>query len=489
MSESTKTAKPKVSNSSQSSSETKPSASVSKEVSVEHKNLLLGGRSKEPCYCLLDGFLEDPEDAGAEKSRITIPITKLPATIGRSHDKDSDDPHFFGLGSKKALSRKHCRISYRDALGGKVEWDTKTKGLSYKEPSGDGKEGHAVLNVEDTNKLPSRGFFVIECLGKNRILVNQERVEQGNAAVVASGSSLRVSSYTLYFLLPTDADPAQHVIALAPDAITSSKKRKVASDAAASAAASSKRSKAQQDEMDSLPVENLLEKMAEAIENNQWERRHQLIGATIALHAVRESAMDPKIQSKALDGGVSRSDVMVWIEESPKFSKWVQQMLTKMEPRSYQAAITKCLLKGGFTRTGSSGRYIKWYLPKDIPISPHVTKKEDNRKDAQSKSKDKKGKLVEGEEKNNGEEKEGEEDAETGGGEEGQEEGEEEKSEGEGENADEENVDDEDEEVANDDEDEGDEDGSDFDTKPKNDSSPAVGKEGADDSNAEDDET
>lgn len=447
---------------------------------VDNVDYQLGGRSKEPCYCLLDGVFEDPESG--VKSRITVPITKLPATIGRSHDKDKDDPHFFGLGSKKALSRKHCRISYRDAQGGKVEWDTAKKALSYKEQSGDGNEGHAALNVEDGD-LPSRGFFVIECLGKNRILVNQGRVEQGNAAVLASGSSIRVSSYTLYFLRPMDSKPVEHVVTSSPP--TSAKKRKIPDSEPSSSTPGNKRSKAQQDELDSLPVESLLEKMTEAIDNNQWERRHQLIGATIALHAVRESALDPSIQSIALGGGVSRSDVMVWIEESPKFSNWVQQMLSKMEQRSYQAAITKCLLKAGYTRTGSSGRYIKWYLPKDTPISPEVAKKAGNKKGSQSKLKDDKGQAEEPKDKDDvGDEEVGDDDddskAETGEGEEHEEDAEE-KSDGDGADDDEEDVEEED---RDDEEDEdGEEDNSDSGSEQKEKAPSAADMDINDDSN------
>lgn len=247
-----------------------------------------------------------------------------------------------------------------------MEWDAKAAKLAYKHPGSDGSD-QATLNTEPDDELPPKGFFVIECLGKNRILVNQKRVDQGNAAVLVSGSSLRVSSYTLYFLLPKDATPTEHAITITP---SSPKKRKPTPDAAPSSSNAGRRAKASQDELESMPVETLLERMTEAIDNNLWERRHQLIGAAIALHAVRDSALDPNIQSVAMDGGVSRSDIMVWVEESPKYKTWVEQMLTKMESRSYQAAITKSLLKAGFTRTGSSGRYIKWYLPKDIPVLP-----------------------------------------------------------------------------------------------------------------------
>jgi len=314
---------------SEADSISKPAA-TSGDVDVE-----LGGTSSEPCYALLTGFYEDP-DTG-EKSRITIPVTRFPATLGRSH-VNSDD-HFFGLGKKKALSRQQCKICYRDVQGGKVEFDATKGELVYKEPAGNCNEndGHATL-ITEQNELPPKGFFVVECLGKNRILVNSQKVEQGNAAVLASGSSLRISSYTLYFLLPTDSKPKEHIVSISP---SPPKKRNATPDTPPSSTNVAKRSKSNQDELDTLPVQTLLDRMTEAIDSNLWERRHQLIGAAIALHAVQDAARHPKIQAEAVTGGVSRSDIMGWIEESPMYATWVQQMLTKMEQRSYQAAITK----------------------------------------------------------------------------------------------------------------------------------------------------
>lgn len=152
----------------------------------------LGGTVPTACLCLLDGFEQD--SASGEKTRVTIPITTLPATLGRSNDEnDGDDPHFFGLGKKKALSRKQCRISYRDAEGGHVERDGATGELIFREKSALGNQGK--LPTEGDEDLPPRGFFVIECLGKNRIMVNQDRVEHGDAAVLEDGSALRISSY------------------------------------------------------------------------------------------------------------------------------------------------------------------------------------------------------------------------------------------------------------------------------------------------------
>jgi hypothetical protein len=332
----------------------------------------LGGPIDTQAFALLDGIFEDPETKS--HTRVTIPITRVPATLGRSHD--TNDPHFFGLGKKKALSRQQCVIYYRDTQGGRVGQVGDSEEMVYKKKDKD-QEDQLIQDEE----MPENGFFVIECLGKNRILVNKERVDQGKSARLESGTPIRISSYMLYFLLPTDAPPKEHFI---PDPTPTSKKRKKAapSEKAESIviapAPATKRSKTSmgaqfQSELDGMSVNTLLKKMTEAIENNEWERRHQLIGSTISWHAVRDAARDPEIQALALAGGVSRSGVMTWIEDSPKYSTWVKQMLTKMESRSYQAAVTKSLLKAGYSRTGSSGRYIKWLLPKDIKIITGTT--------------------------------------------------------------------------------------------------------------------
>lgn len=194
-------------------------------------------------------------------------------------------------------------------------------------------------------------------------------------------------SASLYFLRPTPSHspPKEHIISKASplppkkrklaDTVPSSSSPAVTSGITPSVGGPAKKAKSSTiEELENLPVEVLLEKMNTAIENDQWDRKHQLIGTFISLCAVKDSAKDPQMQLMAEQGGgVSRSEIMTWIEESDKYAKWVKQMLSKMEARSYQAAITKCLLKAGFTRTGSSGRYIKWLLPKGTPMAPSTT--------------------------------------------------------------------------------------------------------------------
>lgn len=125
-----------------------------------------------------------------------------------------------------------------------------------------------------------------------------------------------------------------------------------------------------QAELDELPVDTLLERMEEAVKAEKWERKHQLLGAAISLHAVNDATRAPRIRELAADGGVSRTEIMRWIKESPKYGTWVEQMNGKMEAKSYQNTITKSLLKAGNERTGSGGRYIKWIIP-DVALKPN----------------------------------------------------------------------------------------------------------------------
>ena len=187
-------------------------------------------------------------------------------------------------------------------------------------------------------------------------------------------------------------------------------------------------------ELEALPVAVLLARMDDAIQQNLWERKHQLIGSTICCRAVLQAAQSYDIQQELLSNGlsnirsgtntgtgiknttayyfsagggtclvcscvsvffsflllllfftyhslthssiltpfnlmnmhtidsdaikVSRNFIMDWIEKSSTYKRWVSQMLLNMEPRSYQASITKSLLKTGWSRTSGAGRYM-----------------------------------------------------------------------------------------------------------------------------------
>lgn len=336
-------------------------------------SMTIGGSIETPCFALLDGQSQDPNNE--TYSKLTIPLTRLPAIFGRSHD--TQDPHFFGLGHKKALSRKQCMIYYRDRDGGRVDWNKQTGGLAFKPQLGTDK-----TNLKTPkNEQPEGGFFVIESLGKNRIYVNKERVEQGESVVLSSGSAVRISTNLFYFLLPKDAIPTE--IPIERKRKTPTKKRKPSiTPKKAPPVKKTKETKSAvgkgshvanfQKELDAMTVDELLQRISTGIANGIWDHNLRMTGSALTVHALRDAAMDPSIQKMyAENGPIPRSEVLNKIPE--KYSQFIKHMQSKLETRSYNAHVVKCLLKGGYKRTSGSGRQIKWYLPEDIVTVPGKT--------------------------------------------------------------------------------------------------------------------
>jgi len=219
------------------------------------------------------------------------------------------------------------------------------------------------------DQLPEEGFFVVECLGRNRIAVNKQKLEQGESIVLESGDAIRISTHQLYFLLPNDAPPRKHLIE--QNSQTPSKTKKASGkkrDHVDHSSPAFKKPKtvglqAYTEQLETLSTKVLLGMMTNAITANTWERKNQMVGTVLVLRAVKDAARAPGIIELSKDNGVARSKVINWIEKSGTYQEFVQQLQSKIEPRSYQAAITKSLLKAAYTRNGTAGRYIKWHLP------------------------------------------------------------------------------------------------------------------------------
>ena len=115
------------------------------------------------------------------RTRVTIPLTRLPAVLGRAHN--TGDVNFFSLGPAKALSRQHCVIDYRDEAGGKLVTPKTAPRDSQEESKLEYEIGKPVTVVnypdskeqhgETKSSFPSSGAFVLEALGKNLIMVGR----------------------------------------------------------------------------------------------------------------------------------------------------------------------------------------------------------------------------------------------------------------------------------------------------------------------------
>jgi FHA domain len=318
----------------------------------------VGGDIAQPALCLLDG-IECDESA----NRTTLPIARLPVVLGRSHDSD-DGTYFVGMGRSKAFSRQHMRIDYRIPIGNNLtvcafaQNDLENEVFELKKDDKDTLESAEIWNFESP-RLPENGFYTVTCLGKNRIIVNQRRLEQGETVLLESGFAIRVGNLALYFLEPTE--PSTNFMEIEGPPV---KKRKWGGVSSAKpTVASAKRPMIL--EIEELPTKKLLRRMTAAVDKDVWDRKHQLIGSTISYRAILDCA---RAMRKAGKTEVSRTEVMDWISDTDRYGEWVDQMLTKMEPKSYQSSITKALIKANFNRTSSTGRYIKWTLPPNVEV-------------------------------------------------------------------------------------------------------------------------
>lgn len=358
----------------------------------------VGGEIPEPAYALLSGRFVDSKSGEADA--VSVPITTFPATLGRTHDKPPRS--FFGLGAAKSLSRKHFVIYYRDGAGGRLQYSDEGGG------EGEGGDGSGGLvyspvaqvqrqggNVDGVKALihggkegapPSAGFFALECLGKNKIFVGGSRIEQGEAAVLEHMTTVKLTNYNLYFLLPDAPGTVMQVPnpkyaayqrkRAREEAKTKAQAERKAKKAKGSLSPSPKQKKPQElsgqakiiADFEALTTAELLQKTADAASApNAWDRRHQLLNSAIAAHAVKAAARDQGIMAiHAENGGIQRNDVLEWIQQSSTFQGWVELMLKKLEKKSYEKNISNAILRAGYTRSGSTGRHVRWTLPQGL---------------------------------------------------------------------------------------------------------------------------
>ena len=321
----------------------------------------LGGKSEKPAFCLLDGFMQE-NDSGIQPFRVAI--DRLPATLGRTHA--TSESNFFGLGkSVKALSRFQIRIDYRVPQGTLGQF-TSADEFTYR--AGKAEEISNPTNVE----LAETGIYVVTCLGKNPVKVNGLKVEQNETCVLPHGSTLKFSAFSVYFLLPKTPSTITMELPL-----KNKRKRKPQPSPAPSSPPPKKSKipafKSMQEELENMDTDELLSQLAMAHDKNIWDRRCQFMAGTISYRAVREAAQSAELQTaqataSANAPGISKQELVQWIQESEKFKVWADIMQQKLEPKSYQTNIAKAMQRAGYERSTnvSVGRHVRWYLPVDL---------------------------------------------------------------------------------------------------------------------------
>ena len=79
--------------------------------------------------------------------------------MGRSHD--TKDKNFFGLGTRKVLSRSQAMIYYRDRLGGRLVQTGSSDKLIYQPPTKGGGENKQVIRPNADEPLSEMGYVII----------------------------------------------------------------------------------------------------------------------------------------------------------------------------------------------------------------------------------------------------------------------------------------------------------------------------------------
>lgn len=295
-----------------------------------------GGR-KYAHMKLISKLLQDLK-LQTEPKTIVVPITTLPAILGRT--QNTTDEHIFDLGDCKQISRKHAKIFFSNPDGGDLgRWKESEKGehvvdseWRYRKSSG---KSTKKWIKEKGSSLPEKGFFAIECLSKNKLYVDGLKVLQGETAVLRQGSRIKMLTYTLYFLLP-ESDQKRKVISIPSDKVNDSTEPP-----------QKKIKKEKEDsklEEESMSLDQMIKEFLHAVSSDTFERRHSIISTGILQHAVDDCANDGKMQALSMkEDGVSRSVIMDWIAANSVYSEYIKALLTKLEMKSYQQNLSKAL--------------------------------------------------------------------------------------------------------------------------------------------------
>ncbi len=226
-------------------------------------------------------------------------------------------------------------------------------------------------------------------MSKNKIIVDGKRVEQGETAALKHGSTIKMLTFTLYFLLPKPDSIKSRVISVPhpihaeedddEEIVTpAQKKQKIEKDPP-----SSSRGGAPEEQK---PLPELVKEFVQAVETDTFERKHSMISTSILQHAVTDAANDAALREQSdKEGGVSRTLLMEWIAANESYTNYVSALLTKLEVKSYQQNLSRALIKGGFVRLGTTGRHIKWLLPELKKMKAAGSKKQGKNNDRAEK--------------------------------------------------------------------------------------------------------
>jgi len=366
--------------------------------------IMVGGDSnKPPAYAMLVGFdvvLFPRLNHGPNSEQMQVPIHSLPTILGRTH-QPCNIHQFVPLGNCKALSRNHAKIFYCDEKGGYIESQVQTEVTTNATNNNNssssttstsrndcvtvdaefnyrrmnckkrkGKRKDITASADLSSPPPCNSGFAIECLGKNKIFVGKQRLEQGQIAPLENGTPIKMASYCFYFVLPKSQRTRSVSFPDSEETSSVATNEKGTDHDENSSSPPVKKLKRQYNrkapllQMEDRPLDELLREFHHAIETDVFDRKHQMVSSGIMMYAVKTVAADSEmIHESQTKSGLSRSDIMDFIEKHTVYSKWVKRIMTKMELKTYQSNLSKALVKAGYERVGTTGRHVKWLIP------------------------------------------------------------------------------------------------------------------------------
>ena len=306
---------------------------------VKTKFMLKGpGKLKNGAYAVLCGINIDEMDGDDNYESCPpriFPLEMPNVILGRKHAQKSRN--FIALGKNTLLSRNHCRIYFRDFVGGKIDLTSSDDGdqtWTYIDVPDGTEMNKKVVNADGINSYfvdgdNHCGSFAVEVIGKNPVVVDGISVLTSEIALLHHKSTIQLGPWRFYFLLPLSDDESDQKV---PNKVkvpnpelsmekkrkndeklddTSTKRLSLSSGASLKSNSTNK--------YETLSLDELLEKMTVAFANSQWTRREQMLGTTIAVRAVTLASRNKKIREIAKkEHGVNRLDVVKWLDTVPK---------------------------------------------------------------------------------------------------------------------------------------------------------------------------
>jgi len=108
--------------------------------------------------------------------------------------------------------------------------------------------------------------------------------------------------------------------------------------------------------------EELMEMLREGINSGEWTQQSKALAKRACLAAAQDENIQ-KIHTES--GGVTKSQIIDWMDRSETFHGYKELVLTKMKEVSFMTRLSDALISAGYACFGR-GTKTRWALPEDV---------------------------------------------------------------------------------------------------------------------------